>query len=106
MMDDSQTMEDGEGRMIDFKNTIIIMTSNLGSDIIHENFDNIKIAEFDAAAQKAKMELMELLKSTIRPEFLNRIDETIMFRPLTKNDVLKIVDIQLKYLTAKVSELR
>ena len=74
------------------------MTSNIGSNIIHEKFDNIKLGELERVTEKAKFELMELLKQTIRPEFLNRIDETIMFLPLTKEDVKQIVTIQLNSL--------
>jgi ATP-dependent Clp protease ATP-binding subunit ClpB len=94
VLDDGR-LTDNKGRVVNFKNTIIIMTSNLGSDIIHESFDNIKPAELERATEKAKMKLMELLKQTIRPEFLNRIDETIMFHPLTKENIQEIVHIHL-----------
>ena len=80
------------------------MTSNLGSHIIHEKFDNIKPNEVHSATEKAKFELLELLKQTIRPEFLNRIDETIMFLPLTKDDVKQIVTIQLNNLKKTLLE--
>lgn len=103
VLDDGR-LTDNKGRTVNFKNTIIIMTSNLGSNLIHEKFDGIKSAEFDRAAEQAKMEVLDLLKKTIRPEFLNRIDETIMFLPLTKEDVSAIVDIQLSQLKKKLKE--
>lgn len=92
---DEGRLTDNKGRLVNFKNTIIIMTSNLGSSIIHEKFDGIKEAEYHQASERAKLEVMELLKATIRPEFLNRIDETIMFTPLTKGNLRQIVEIQL-----------
>lgn len=101
VLDDGR-LTDNKGRTVNFKNTIIIMTSNLGSNLIHEKFDGIKPAEFDRAAEQAKMEVLDLLKKTIRPEFLNRIDETIMFLPLTKEDVSAIIDIQLSQLKKKL----
>jgi ATP-dependent Clp protease ATP-binding subunit ClpB len=97
VLDDGR-LTDNKGRVVNFKNTIIIMTSNLGSDIIHEKFDNIKPKEVYAATEMAKIELLERLKQTIRPEFLNRIDETIMFTPLSKENVKQIVRIQLNNL--------
>ena len=103
VLDDGR-LTDNKGRTVNFKNTIIIMTSNLGSNLIHEKFDGIKPAEFDRAAEQAKMEVLDLLKKTIRPEFLNRIDETIMFLPLTREDVSAIVDIQLSQLKKKLKE--
>ena len=103
VLDDGR-LTDNKGRVVNFKNTIIIMTSNLGSHIIHEKFDSIKPGEEKAAGEKAKFELMELLKQTIRPEFLNRIDETIMFLPLTKENVKEIVQIQLNNLTKLLEE--
>jgi ATP-dependent Clp protease ATP-binding subunit ClpB len=97
VLDDGR-LTDNKGRLVNFKNTIIIMTSNLGSDIIHEKFDNIKPSEIPSATEKAKFELLERLKQTIRPEFLNRIDETIMFTPLSMENVKSIVQIQLNNL--------
>ncbi len=94
VLDDGR-LTDNKGRVVNFKNTIIIMTSNLGSHLIQETFDGKMESELEAAGEKAKLLVMELLKQTIRPEFLNRIDETIMFTPLTKGDVRKIVEIQL-----------
>ena len=101
VLDDGR-LTDNKGRTVNFKNTIIIMTSNLGSDLIHEKFDNIKPAEFGKAKEQAKFAVFELLKQTIRPEFLNRIDETILFLPLTKEDVKEIVGIQLNQLKKKL----
>jgi ATP-dependent Clp protease ATP-binding subunit ClpB len=103
VLDDGR-LTDNKGRVVNFKNTIIIMTSNLGSHIIHEKFDNIKPAEFERAAEKAKMEVLELLKQTIRPEFLNRIDETILFLPLTRKNVEDIVQLQLDQLKKNLKE--
>lgn len=103
VLDDGR-LTDNKGRTVNFKNTIIIMTSNLGSHLIHERFDGISEAEFDNAAELAKVDVLGLLKQTIRPEFLNRIDETIMFTPLTKSNVLDIVHIQLNQLKKKLKE--
>jgi ATP-dependent Clp protease ATP-binding subunit ClpB len=103
VLDDGR-LTDNKGRVVNFKNTIIIMTSNLGSHIIHEKFENIKSIEFDRATEKAKFEVLELLKETIRPEFLNRIDEIIMFTPLTKENVREIVEIQLNQLKSLLIE--
>ncbi len=103
VLDDGR-LTDNKGRLVNFKNTIIIMTSNLGSSIIHEKFDNIKPGEYERAGEKAKMEVLELLRQTIRPEFLNRIDETIMFLPLTKENVKEIVSIQMNALKKQLKE--
>ncbi|MGE0561063.1 MAG: ATP-dependent chaperone ClpB [Flavobacteriales bacterium] len=98
VLDDGR-LTDNKGRVVNFKNTIIIMTSNIGSQIIQENFENLGDVNHDNVIEKTKVELFGLLKQTIRPEFLNRIDETIMFMPLTKKDVLQIVKLQLKGLS-------
>jgi len=103
VLDDGR-LTDNKGRVVNFKNTIIIMTSNIGSSIIHEKFDKIKPDEIDKATERAKFELMELLKQTIRPEFLNRIDETIMFLPLSFKNVKEIVHIQLNNLKKMLKE--
>jgi ATP-dependent Clp protease ATP-binding subunit ClpB len=103
VLDDGR-LTDNKGRVVNFKNTIIIMTSNLGSHLIHEKFENIKPAEFDRAAEKAKIEVLELLRQTIRPEFLNRIDETILFLPLTRQNVEEIVALQLNQLKKQLKE--
>jgi len=94
VLDDGR-LTDNKGRTVNFKNTIIIMTSNLGSTIIHERFENAAGEDLEKTREKTKFEVMELLRQTIRPEFLNRVDELIMFMPLTKENVRQIVDIQL-----------
>jgi len=103
VLDDGR-LTDNKGRTVNFKNTIIIMTSNLGSSLIHERFENIKTSEFEKTAEKTKYEVVELLKQTIRPEFLNRVDEIIMFMPLTKKNVKEIVEIQLNNLKQLLKE--
>jgi len=95
VLDDGR-LTDNKGRVVNFKNTIIIMTSNIGSHLIQENFENLGDIDRENVIERTKIELFGLLKQTIRPEFLNRIDETIMFTPLTKKDVLSIVKLQLK----------
>lgn len=95
VLDDGR-LTDNKGRVVNFKNTIIIMTSNLGSGIIQERFENLEDKNLDSVMESTKGEVLGLLRKTLRPEFLNRIDETIMFTPLTKEDVKKIVKIQLK----------
>ena len=91
---DEGRLTDNKGRVADFKNTVIIMTSNLGSDIIQERFETLKDPE--TAMEAAKIEVLGLLRQTVRPEFLNRIDDIIMFTPLSKKDIVKIVGLQLK----------
>ncbi|WP_026449809.1 ATP-dependent chaperone ClpB [Aequorivita capsosiphonis] len=91
---DEGRLTDNKGRVADFKNTIIIMTSNMGSDIIQQRFEAVK--DPDTAMEGAKVEVLALLKQTVRPEFLNRIDDIIMFTPLSKKDIHKIVELQLK----------
>ncbi|MDE5653680.1 MAG: AAA family ATPase, partial [Muribaculaceae bacterium] len=96
VLDDGR-LTDNKGRFINFKNTIIIMTSNMGSDIIRDNFQGFaekKEDEKEEIISRTKQDVMDRLKQIIRPEFLNRIDETVMFTPLDKNDIQKIVDIQ------------
>ena len=118
VLDDGR-LTDNKGRTVDFKNTIIIMTSNVGSDIIQSYMEKLpevgKKGEAPAEAAEAiakrnqmlgecKGKILELLRQTIRPEFLNRIDEIIMFEPLTKNDIRDILHIQMKQLQSKLSE--
>jgi ATP-dependent Clp protease ATP-binding subunit ClpB len=103
VLDDGR-LTDNKGRIINFKNTIIIMTSNLGSNIIHENFENAKEQEWDNIAIRTKLEINELLKQMLRPEFLNRIDETLLFLPLKKNEILQIVAIQLNILKSTLAQ--
>ena len=104
VLDDGR-LTDNKGRLVNFKNTIVIMTSNLGSSIIHERFEKVKEKEFEATAEKAKSEVMELLRQRIRPEFLNRVDEIIMFTPLTMENVRQIVQIQLDVLKNKLKAM-
>ena len=103
VLDDGR-LTDNKGRLVNFKNTLIIMTSNLGSTMIHEAFENVTPSTFEKARTKAKLNVLELLKQTIRPEFLNRIDETLLFLPLTKENVKEIVQIQLNQLINKLKE--
>jgi len=91
---DEGRLTDNKGRVADFRNTIIIMTSNLGSHIIQERFEATK--NVDSAIEAAKIDVLGLLKQSVRPEFLNRIDDTIMFTPLTKSNIKDIVGLQLK----------
>ena len=91
---DEGRLTDNKGRLADFKNTIIIMTSNMGSHIIQEKFDTEK--NVDLAMESAKVEVLALLKQSVRPEFINRIDDIVMFTPLTRMDIQEIVGLQLK----------
>ena len=95
VLDDGR-LTDNKGRVVNFKNTIIIMTSNLGSDLIREKFEHLNEHNHDEVIEEAKSTVLEMLKKTIRPEFLNRIDEIIMFTPLTKSETRKIVDLQIE----------
>lgn len=99
---DEGRLTDNKGRVADFKNTIIIMTSNLGSHIIQENFE--KSNDVHKATETARIEVLGLLRKMIRPEFLNRIDDVIMFTPLSKNDITQIVQLQLNQLKKMVSK--
>ncbi len=92
---DEGRLTDNKGRLADFKNTIIIMTSNMGSQIIQDKFDNLK-GSIEATTEVAKVEVLGLLKQTVRPEFINRIDEIVMFTPLTNANIAQIVGLQLK----------
>lgn len=96
---DEGRLTDNKGRVADFRNTIIIMTSNMGAHIIQEKFENIDMNNRDSITQSAKYEVVDLLKKTIRPEFLNRIDEIIMFTPLNKEEIHQIVELQLNSLS-------
>jgi ATP-dependent Clp protease ATP-binding subunit ClpB len=101
VLDDGR-LTDNKGRLVNFKNTLIIMTSNLGSQLIHERFEKAKEAAYPEVAEATRVEVLELLRKTIRPEFLNRIDESILFLPLTKKEVAQIVDMQLHELKLKL----
>lgn len=94
VLDDGR-LTDNKGRVVNFKNTIIIMTSNMGSQLIRENFEKINDTNRHMIVEKTKNEVLEMLKKTIRPEFLNRIDEIIMFSPLRKDEIKQIVNLQI-----------
>ena len=100
---DEGRLTDNKGRLADFKNTIIIMTSNMGSAIIQEKFENLK-GGVEAATEAAKNEVLGLLKQTVRPEFINRIDEIVMFTPLTDANIKQIVGLQLKSVTRMLAQ--
>lgn len=103
VLDDGR-LTDNKGRVVNFKNTIIIMTSNLGSQIIQENFEKVNDKNKEEIVEKTKVEVINMLRQTIRPEFLNRIDEIIMFQPLMKNEVRSIIQIQLNELIKLVAQ--
>ena len=103
VLDDGR-LTDNKGRVANFKNTIIIMTTNIGSSIIQDNFAALNDENVEDVIEKTKLEVFELLKRSVRPEFLNRVDETIMFRPLSRQDVRKIVDIQFKQIQKRLAE--
>jgi ATP-dependent Clp protease ATP-binding subunit ClpB len=103
VLDDGR-LTDNKGRVVNFKNTIVIMTSNLGSQIIQENFENINEKNKDEVVESTRAEVTNLLRQTIRPEFLNRVDEIIMFQPLMKKEIRGIINIQLENLKKLVSQ--
>lgn len=103
VLDDGR-LTDNKGRTVDFKNTIIIMTSNIGSHIIQERFEGVTENNLLAVTETTKIEVMEMLRKTIRPEFLNRLDEIIMFKPLMRSEIKGIVVIQLKLLADMLAE--
>ncbi|WP_316815541.1 ATP-dependent chaperone ClpB [Pedobacter nyackensis] len=104
VLDDGR-LTDNKGRVVNFKNTIIIMTSNIGSHLIQDNFKNLNEDNHDEVVAKTKNELFELLKQTIRPEFLNRIDELIMFTPLNRTELRDIVNLQFKHVQDTLAEM-
>jgi len=104
VLDDGR-LTDNKGRLVNFKNTLIIMTSNLGSSLIHERFEKAKEKDYPEIAERTKVEVLDLLKQNIRPEFLNRIDEQILFLPLTRTNVAQIVQLQLDDLKVKLKEM-
>ncbi len=103
VLDDGR-LTDNKGRVVNFKNTIIIMTSNIGSHLIQEAFEDVTDKNLDEKTEQAKTEVMSLLKQTIRPEFLNRVDDIIMFSPLLRKQMSSIVQIQLNQLKSLVAE--
>ena len=102
VLDDGR-LTDNKGRTVNFKNTIIIMTSNLGSQIIQENYETMNDSNEFQVLEKTRNQLLEMLRKTIRPEFLNRIDETIVFTPLSKEDIKKIVRVQFEQIVKRLS---
>src|SRR5687767_3115724 len=103
VLDDGR-LTDNKGRVVNFKNTIIIMTSNIGSLIIQENMADINEKNKEQVVEQTRVEVMNLLRQTIRPEFLNRVDEIILFQPLLKNEIKEIVNIQLMKLKSLVAQ--
>jgi ATP-dependent Clp protease ATP-binding subunit ClpB len=103
VLDDGR-LTDNKGRVVNFKNTIIIMTSNMGSQIIQANFEEVTERNREEVMDKTKAEVTDLLRQTIRPEFLNRIDEIILFQPLLKGEIRGIIRIQLEYLQRLVAK--
>jgi len=103
VLDDGR-LTDNKGRVVNFKNTIIIMTSNMGSDIIQANFENISEKNMEDVVEKTKIDVVNLLRQTIRPEFLNRVDEIIMFHPLMHKEIKGIIRIQLANLEKLVAQ--
>jgi ATP-dependent Clp protease ATP-binding subunit ClpB len=103
VLDDGR-LTDNKGRVVNFKNTIIIMTSNIGSHLIQDAFEDVTDKNLEEKTTLAKTEVMDLLKQTIRPEFLNRVDDIIMFSPLLRKQMASIVQIQLKQLKSLVAE--
>lgn len=103
VLDDGR-LTDNKGRVANFKNTIIIMTTNIGSHLIQANFEKLNADNEAEVIEKTKREVFELMKQSVRPEFLNRVDETIMFRPLTRENIRKIVGIQFKLIQKRLAE--
>ncbi len=103
VLDDGR-LTDNKGRVANFKNTIIIMTTNIGSSVIQENFERITDANYFEVLETTKEQVLDILKKSVRPEFINRIDEIIMFRPLSKADVRKITEIQFKGIQHRLLE--
>ncbi len=101
---DEGRLTDNKGRVANFRNAIIIMTSNMGAHIIQENFENINMEVREQVLETTKLEVVGLLKKTIRPEFINRIDEIIMFTPLNKEEVREIVNLQIDHLASMLKE--
>jgi ATP-dependent Clp protease ATP-binding subunit ClpB len=103
VLDDGR-LTDNKGRVVNFKNTLIIMTSNMGSQIIQANFEHVTESNKEEVVEQTKVEVMNLLRQTIRPEFLNRVDEVIMFQPLLKNEIRGIIQIQLENLSKMLAK--
>jgi ATP-dependent Clp protease ATP-binding subunit ClpB len=102
VLDDGR-LTDNKGRVVNFKNTIIIMTSNVGSQLIQDAFDDVNEKNLDQVVDHTRDAVIDMLRQTIRPEFFNRIDEVIMFRPLTRKEIRGIIQIQLNQLKKTVA---
>jgi ATP-dependent Clp protease ATP-binding subunit ClpB len=103
VLDDGR-LTDNKGRVANFKNTIIIMTTNIGSHLIQENFEKITEVNRASIMSETKDQVFDLLKKSVRPEFLNRVDELIMFHPLTTKDLRKIVSIQFNIIQSRLED--
>lgn len=103
VLDDGR-LTDNKGRLANFKNTIIIMTTNIGSHVIQENFEKINDENYFEVLESTKEQVLTLLRKSVRPEFINRIDEIIMFRPLSRADIRKVVEIQFKLIQKRLHE--
>lgn len=103
VLDDGR-LTDGKGRTVNFRNSIIIMTSNIGTDIIQEKFSQVKPEEYDYIYEDVENDIRKLLIGVMRPEFLNRIDNIVLFKPLTKYEIIDITKLQLNYLKQKLAE--
>jgi ATP-dependent Clp protease ATP-binding subunit ClpB len=103
VLDDGR-LTDNKGRVANFKNAIVIMTSNIGSDLIRENFSQIDGNNEDVIVEETKEQVFNVLKHTVRPEFLNRIDDVVMFRPLNRSNIREIVELQLRQVSEQLSE--
>ncbi len=101
---DEGRLTDNKGRLVNFKNTVVIMTSNFGSHIIQENFENLNDENSSQIIKKTRQELFDLLRKSLRPEFLNRIDEIIMFKPLSKEEITNVVRLQFSMIEAMLSK--
>ncbi|MCK4751492.1 MAG: AAA family ATPase, partial [Bacteroidales bacterium] len=104
ILDDGR-LTDNKGHVVNFKNTIIIMTSNLGSEIIYKNFENVEESQLEKVIDNTRNQVFELLSRNVRPEFLNRIDDVVLFNILTRDDIHKIIDIELKGLYGRINQL-
>ena len=103
MLDDGR-LTDNKGRVANFKNTIIIMTTNIGSSLIQERFEHLDEKNVEQVIESTKVAVFDILKNSVRPEFLNRVDETIMFRPLSRADLRKIVSIQFELIRQRIEQ--
>ena len=101
---DEGRLTDNKGRIANFKNTIIIMTTNIGSDLIQRNFEKLDELNPEPVIEETKNQVFEIMKKSVRPEFLNRVDEVIMFRPLSRQDLQQIVDIQFRLIQSRLDE--